>query len=194
MRIALTTAAILAVMWMALPAARADDAAEIKKLIPESTALSSKEYEKFVGREPLKLSDLDEPSLTIMLLSTRPVKKEMKEQREQFGPTGDGQISMRKLREELFRPLRPGIEIDVPGNVPTGPVTMIHADRIRGITCEVKGDVARGTVSWEIPELLRGKFDYVAERKNGKWQITGLSMSAYKIHLVRNDEGKWTKK
>ena len=36
--------------------------------------------------------------------------------------------------------------------------------------------------------------DNAANRKNGKWQITDLSMSAYKIHLVRNEKGKWTKK
>ena len=43
-------------------------------------------------------------------------------------------------------------------------MTLVHADRIRGVTCEVKGDTATGTVSYEVPKLYRGKFNYVAQR------------------------------
>ena len=76
---------------------------------------------------------------------------------------------------------------------PQGPVTFLHADRITGCTCEVNGDTAKGTVSFEVPELYRGKVDYAAKRKDGTWQIQEFIMSAYDIHVIRNEEGKWQK-
>ena len=57
--------------------------------------------------------------------------------------------------------------------VSQGPATMIHAGRITDCTChQVNGDQYAGTVSYEVPKLYRGKFDYVAKRNGGKWQIT----------------------
>ena len=63
--------ATLALMWMGLPAARGDDAAEIKRLIPQATAMTAKDLGKMIDpnrKAAAKLSDFDEPSLTLMIL------------------------------------------------------------------------------------------------------------------------------
>lgn len=49
-----------------------------------------------------------------------------------------------------------------------GPVTFTHADRITDFTCDVEGDVAKGTVSFKVPDLYQDKVDYVAKRKDDK--------------------------
>jgi hypothetical protein len=74
------------------------------------------------------------------------------------------------------------------------PRTLVVRDHITAFTCEVAGDAAKGSVRYEVANLYRGKFDYVATRSGGSWEISELSMPARKIHLVRNEDGDWTAK
>ena len=125
-----------------------------------------------------------------MILDIRPQTKTDKEAREQFEllPNDEPGSVVLKIRDEIGHP----VEVRHHIHVSVHPATMIHADRITDCTChQVNGDQYAGTVSYEVPNLYRGKFDYVAKRSGGKWQITELSMSAYKIHLVRGEDGKW---
>ena len=134
-----------------------------------------------------------QPSLSFMILDVRPQAKTGKEAREQFEliPNDEPGSVVVKIREEIGHPVQMPHSV----RVSQGPATMIHAGRITDCTChQVNGDQYAGTVSYEVPKLYRGKFDYVAKRNGGKWQITELSMSAYKVHLVRGEDGKWNVK
>lgn len=74
----------------------------------------------------------------------------------------------------------------------TAPVTVIHADRITSISCDVKGDVATGVVAFKVPGLYQGAVTYRATRDNADWIISEFEMPNRKIHLVRNPNGFWT--
>ena len=91
------------------------------------------------------------------------------------------------LAAEIYRARRIGKIV-----IPLGPVTAIHVERITNFTCEIDGDTARGTVSYKVPDLYRGNVNYVAQRKGDTWRITEFLMPAHEIHIVRDDDGKWS--
>jgi hypothetical protein len=165
------------------------DAEQIKKLIPEATAMTANEFKVlFVLRRLTDVASLESAPLTVMLLDLHPVADSDKAAKEQFELLGsdDAVCPVAKIRDEIGRAQGNG--------PPVAPMTMIRADRITGFTCQVEGDAAKGTVSYEVPQLYRGKFDYVAARTGGRWRITDVSMSACKIHVVGDEKGKWQAK
>jgi hypothetical protein len=219
------------------PQPNADDvAAEIRKLIPEASAMARQDLERLATYSTApKEADVEEKSLTLMLFTlnlpaarrptgsnvdevvSKPSEKASIEQilPEPAGPVEEPPFAESQLpalandqRKEQFqfltsripKPARIAQEIyrgtrQPDGTIaPQGSVTFLHADRITGCSCKVDGDTATGTVAFEVPELYRGKVDYVAVRKDDSWQIREFIMSAYGIHLVRDAEGKWKKK
>jgi hypothetical protein len=158
----------------------ADDAARIKALIPAATAMPQEYWDKTANSDtPLKASDIDERPLTTMLLTFGPkARPRTKEAKEEFGGIDGRPMKASSYREEISRRT-------------DGLVTLVHADRITEFTCEVDGDTAKGTVAFEVPELYRGKFEYVARRSRGNWAITETAMPANGIHVVRDQQGKW---
>jgi uncharacterized protein (TIGR03067 family) len=178
---------------------RLDPAEEIRRLVPAATAMPAEDFVKIAHEGESPKAPLREASLTHLFLRMRPPpvkdprRKAMDE--EFMLTTGSGQVlPASTIEAEIYRPSSPGAKIAAAGVTPAGPVTLVHADRIRGVTCEVKGDTATGTVSYEVPKLYRGKFNYVAHRTSGAWQITELTMPAWGIHAVRNNHGTWVQK
>ena len=76
----------------------------------------------------------------------------------------------------------------------THPITIIHADRITSITCEVKGAIATGVVAFKVPELYQGSVRYSANKGESGWVISEFEMPNRRIHLVRNPNGFWISK
>ena len=109
--------------------------------------------------------------------------------REQFEliPNDEPGSVVAKIRDEVGHP------VQMPFRVSPCRQRGHHDSRrrITGCTCQSTPTRPAGTVTYEVPKLYRGKFNYVAKRNGSKWQITELSMSAYKIHLVRGEDGKW---
>ena len=163
-----------------------DDATVIRKLIPAASAMARQDMDKLARSHTIpKASDIEEKSLTLMFL-TLPLTDD-KEAKEQFRYLTKVIPPPADIAREFYRgDLRVGKV-----TLSKGPVTCIHADRITDCTCKVDGDVAKGTVSFEVPRLYKGKVEYVAKRKDDKWQIEEFIMSAYGIHVVRNARGMW---
>ena len=162
------------------------DAEQIKRLIPDATAMTLTDFKVlFVFHYPVDVSSLEKASLTAMLIDLRPAIENVKEAKEQFELLKSDNViyPVANIRDEIARSPDP--------RRPTPPITMIHADRITGFTCQAEGDAAKGTVSYEVPQLYRGKFDYVAARAGGHWRITEFSVPACKIHVVGDELGKW---
>jgi WD40 repeat protein len=162
-----------------------DTASQIRKLIPDASAISREDFEQLASspRQP-KASDVEEKSLTLMVCALTP--KDVEEGQREFrflvqSPTPA------MIGAEFYRRSPEGIE-------PGGPVTLIHADRITDFTCEVHDNTATGAVSFEAPKLYQGKVNYVARRREDKWQIEEFTMPAYDIHLVRDAKGAWREK
>jgi hypothetical protein len=186
------TQLVLSVVLLAstgLGRALADDAAEIRKLIPFASAMKLADLDRLaMSPTSPKESDVEDKSLTLMFL-TFPMTTDEKA-REQFRFLVTTVPKPSDLVRELYR--------NVVGKgrfrVALGPVTFIQADRITDFTCEIDGERAAGTVSFEVPELYEGKADYVARRTDGKWQIAEFMMPGRGVHIVRGEKGKWRRK
>ena len=133
-------------------------------------------------------ADITDKSLTLQLFAMKPNSDRTKEQLEEYKTLVDIPKPS-ELAAEIYRVRRIGSLI-----IPLGPVTAIHAERITDFTCTVDDDDAQGTVSFKVPDLYQGKVQYVAQRKNGKWQITEFLLPAHGIHIVRGDSGLWSEK
>ena len=158
------------------------DVEQIKKLIPAAAAMSRKDFIAMAtGSESPSEPKFEDKSLTLMFYTLRIVDEEDKKAKEEFQFLDDtphpSELAEETLRNRLF-----------------GLATVIHADRITDITCEVGGDKAKGTVSFKVPDLYQGKVEYVAVKSDGKWKIVAFSMPARKIHIVRDESGNWKKK
>jgi hypothetical protein len=169
----------------------ADDAAEIKALIPAASAMSLADFDKLAtsetGPDPAAVED---KTLTLMLLALRVQEGEAAKTQFRFLGAEGAYPPPQKLAQEITRFVR-----RVGGvRVATGPVTMIQSDRITDCTSRVDGDQATGTVSFRVPDLYEGQVDYVARRREGKWRIEEFSMKAYGVHIVRGEDGKWKQK
>jgi len=166
-------------------------AEQIRRLIPRAAGVPMAVFEK-IARSPTtpKLSDFDDQALTIALLFEPPVqtKAARKEFRSLRDPAamakpaelaqeiaGPRWITGSKIARKLLRPY----------------ATMIHADRITGVTCKVEGEQATGTVAFRVPKLYEGKIPYVARRKDGDWRIVEFRLPCHGFRVVRDAEGKW---
>lgn len=178
---------------------RPHDADAIRALIPRAAGLTDEEFSEWMEELDVVSRSATTPkpaeiefasrqkSLTVILYVGRP------------GFFGEGQSQFQYLKPEVapasamvaeMRRKSPG---DVSSRDDPGGVTLIHADRITDFTCEIEGDTATGTVSFEVPELYRGKVDYMAHRNDGKWRITEFSMPAFAVRLVCDKKGIWSK-
>jgi hypothetical protein len=185
MRLAKLSTGGIALLLLAATAA-ADDAEEIKKLIPAASGMARADFEK-LARADTALSDIDEKTLTLLVFTAKP--RDDAKAKEQFRFLTPGYPKPSQLATEMYRSL------NLAGTtVVFAPVTMIQADRITGLTCDVKEGVAKGTVSFEVPKLYAGKVDYVARKVDGAWRIEELAMPGYEIHVVRGEKGKWKEK
>jgi hypothetical protein len=168
--------------------ALADDAEEIKKLIPAASGMARADFEKLAMSDTApKPSDVEEKTLTLLLFTAKP--RDDTKAKEQFRFLTTGYPKPSQLAAEMYRSL------NLAGTkVVLAPVTMIHADRITGLTCEVMEGTAKGTVSFEVPKLYAGKADYVARKVDGAWRIEEFAMPGYEIRVVRGEKGKWKEK
>jgi hypothetical protein len=166
----------------------ADDAAEIKRLVPEATAMSRADFEKLAKSSTTpRLDDIADKSLTLHVLALEATGDA--EASRDFHLLGESVPSPAQLAEEIYRGKRL-FGLSVPG----GPVTAIHADRIQEVTCDVDGDRATGEIKFQTPMLYEGRVEYVATRSDGKWRIVELSIPSRRVHIVRGDAGKWVNK
>lgn len=146
MRHSLTALAVIATLTSA-PDLRADVRAEIRKLVPEASAMKQADFEKLARSAAPNLEDIEEKSLTLMLLQVKITPDasaaQRKELRYQQPPKPD------ELAAEIYRiASRDGKRV-----VLKGPVTFLSANRITNVTAEVEGDQATGTVSFKAPNL-----------------------------------------
>ena len=183
-----------AIFSVGLLHASADDAQVIRELIPCESAMMRADFDRLAtSPSTLKPADVEDKSLTLMLFAQMKVEKgQTTEQQEQFRYLlGDRPVMPKPsdLAKEMCRDRRTGKR-----RIVLAPVTYIHGDRITDCTCNVDGDVATGTVSFKVPRLYQGEVDYVARRLEGNWFIVEFIMSAYKIHIIRGDDGMWKEK
>ena len=163
----------------------AEDAKQIRQLIPAAAAMSKADMEKLATSEAPSYDDIEDKSFTLQVLAMKLNKDRSDEQVEEFQMLTETPKPS-DLAAEMYRVRRIGQL-----KIPLGPVTAIHPERITDFTCDVKEDTARGTVSFKVPELYQGKVSYVARKKGDKWRVEEFLLPAHKIHIARGDDGRW---
>ncbi len=167
----------------------ADDKANIRALIPASSAMSKKDFDRLAMLAAPALAQFDDKSLTVVMLMQMGKRSDDKEKQKEFQLLGEGAARPDVLAGEISRPVRIGGL-----TISKGPITIIHADRITDFTCRIKDNTATGTVSFKLPKICQGKVRYVARRTGDTWRIEEFIMPAHKIHVIRNPKGKWVTK
>lgn len=160
--------------------------AEIKQAIVYDSAIEFPVFwEGLFEGNFWKLLDHDDHSLTFSLINL--VIKDDTIENESFKFV-DPRPRQTDVAEELCRLRHHGKR-----NILMAPVTFIHADRITSFDCKIEGDAATGAVSFEVPDMYKGKAEFVAAKVNDQWRITEFRLPARDIHLKQGDEGKWEK-
>jgi hypothetical protein len=169
-------------------AALADDADDIQVLIPHAAGMARADFEKLAkAPKAPKAGDVKEKSLTLMLFTAVPKDDERAKQRFHYLTASAPKPA--QLADEMYRST-----IVAGARAVLLPITVIHADRITKLTCDVKGDTATGVVSFEAPKLYAGQADYVARKRDGVWQIEEFALPEYDIRIKLADDGKWREK
>lgn len=100
-----------------------------------------------------------------------------------------GPVNLAAIAEELRRSSQLGVfSILFPY------ATLVHRDRITKLSCEVKGEVATGTVWFRTPGLCEGDFDYLARRVQGTWRIEEFRFPRAGFRLVFTRQGLWKRR
>jgi RNA polymerase sigma factor (sigma-70 family) len=167
-------------------------AAKIRALIPEASSSSKAELQALAQEEMKPLDQVDNQTLTVALLYLEPpTGKADPRSKDLSYPQGD--VDMQKLVRVISRSQSKGYG------------TWIQPEFITGLTCNVKGGSATGTVSFrgrwykDFLAQLRGKgediyqgcVEYRAEKVEGGWRIEEFRLPNHKIKVVRQPRGNW---
>jgi hypothetical protein len=70
-------------------------------------------------------------------------------------------------------------------------VSLVQAEYITECTCDVSGEEATGTVTYEAPKVYKGTFDYHASKTTTGWKIDRIMLPKLGVTLTRSDDGSW---
>ena len=164
-----------------------DDAKSIRALIPEAAGMRLSDLRALAeGIGEPKESDVADKSLTLIMLTLVVSPSDSKANLEEFNYLSKGYPDPSKIADLLDSSR---FESKSRGTL----VLSITDERITGFSCTVDNDVATGTVSYKLPELLSGSVKYVAQKNEGQWKITELSMPTRGINL-RFENNSWKRK
>lgn len=168
----------------------AEELAKIKLLAPAASSMKLADLDKVATATTApKPGDIEAKTLTWMLLCAS-IANDDAEVLAEFGSIGDRPPKPSEMAKEMTRNVR-GVGRF---RFATGPVTMIHGDRITDIHGEVNGDTATGVIKYRVPNLYQGKVHFVARKHDGKWRIEEFKMPARKVHIVLSEQGMWEEK
>ena len=152
-----------------LPTISAQDAtddeikAQIKSLIPAATAIDEEDWRRLTGGSGGSLP------VTLMseLLSGDFTTEEQAKEFSYIDESRDPAILAKAISRGDHR-------------------TFVKS--ITEFTCEIRMEVASGVVEWEVPDLVKGRFEYKATEFDDGWSITEFSLPSNKVLLRLNEE------
>jgi RNA polymerase sigma factor (sigma-70 family) len=170
--------------------------ATIRELIPQASGSSVADWKRLAtpGEAPT-LDKFDNQSLTMVLLALDP-------------PEANNDAARRDFRYMQESPAPHKLAETAARSQAKGYGTFIQPDFITGLTCRVKGDVAKGAVSFrglyfrvrDLRDLLskgepmyEGRVEYTARRVDDGWRIEEFRLPNYKVKVVRKADGNWKK-
>jgi hypothetical protein len=169
-----------------IPGTREEAIKSIRELIPEASGIPAEVFARIATSSdpPVAAFHRSQP-LTFGLWSFKIL------------PQVDGLAEAMKPRKEEFaivanRPNALSEELERSG--PLGYGTLLQADSIKDITCEISGATATGVIIFEAPEVCRGKVEYTAIYDEGQWSIAEfrLPVRRWTFRRVEADRWEWT--
>ena len=160
------------------------DVEAIKRAIVMDSAITREDVLKFgESGKPPKPTDLEDQSLTFMLVVFLGSDKEQRQ--ADFRPLKEGRLRPEDIGNEIGRVRQIDHRL-----ISYEPMTCIHLDRITDIKCQFAGNVAEGVVSFKVPGLYEGKAQFLASRHDNEWLIHEFAMPSLGIDLVRDTRMK----
>lgn len=154
---------------------------QIKALLPEAASNPVADFEAIATGRP---RDVDvskfSQSLTWVLLTTPgpPTPAAGANPADWFTLDGadDGRVSKAVLRSK-----------------DRGYGTLLQPEFITGVTCAVAGPSAEGVVTFRAEGVYRGRAEYTARERDGRWQVEELRMPGLGVRVRRGEGGRWVR-
>ncbi|MDE0736374.1 MAG: hypothetical protein OSB47_11160 [Pirellulaceae bacterium] len=154
-----------------------------QELLPSAASMSSADFEKLASGQTVPGPDsIKNKTLSFVLLTLNPLKASAENQAalEDFNfSSGNAPPQLSDIAAVIYKSKAKGY------------ATFLQPDLITHCTCDSDGDTASGFVTFHAPDLFAGKVEFIARRKQGKWQIEEFHLPNYGIKTVRGDDNQW---
>ena len=154
---------------------------QIKKLVPVATAMSKVDFMKLAQSSSPRAGMVPAVSLSMELMKAPIDANSTEEMIKEFGFAKGTVPKPSKMAQEYIRPIEGSPDL----------VTAVHFDRITKQTVSISDGVAKGMITYSVPKLYSGQFNYEAKSEQGKWRIVRITMPARKVDLIRDEDGNW---
>lgn len=156
---------------------------QARELIPKAASLSQQEFQSILEEPPVELGDIENQSLTALLLAIEPdhALKQNARSRRKFHYAGS----------PFLKPDSELLKAAVQGDSDPSYVSLIQPEYITGCTCLTRGNTANGQVMFRADSLYSGEANFTAHRIENEWQIVAFNIPEYGLLTERQPDGKW---
>lgn len=151
----------------------------IRSQIPRATAMSTDNWNRLAGaNRHLQLEEFHSQPLTLAILLSVRVSA--------ASETQNSELQFYKTTPQ------PSKLVDVMSRTaPKGYCTLVQEAFIKNVTCDVNGDAAFGTITFECPGFYQGAVRYQATSSDGMWELRRFHMPAYHMSVELDEHGTW---
>jgi hypothetical protein len=71
-------------------------------------------------------------------------------------------------------------------------VSIVNEKTVKSVTWEEQGTAAHGTVSFEVPDVVKAKLEFRAENRNDGWHVMEFSCPSISFRTTLGADGRWT--
>lgn len=173
----------------AVPVAENETAALIRRAFQTAAGMSLEDMATLASAETTpKMDALADQSLALFWLAWVPP---MADDGKRFP---DRNREMRMLLDPSLG-LKPAeLAESMHQTVPLGYSILVKWENVTRVTSQVTNDEARGMVAFHVPDCVAGQVQYIARRKEGRWEITEFALPAHGIRLSRAPTGGWSRR
>jgi hypothetical protein len=155
----------------------------IRELVPAAAGIPNEELARVAaGNAPPLPENYRTQPLTLGLLTFKIL------------PQVDGLAEVKEARKAEFAVLAENpraLSAEMKRSAASGYSSLLQADSIQSITCELSGGMANGVITFEAPNVCRGKVEYSAVCENGRWSITEFRLPVRRWTFRRVDSDRW---
>ena len=73
-----------------------------------------------------------------------------------------------------------------------GMVSIVNEKTVKSVTWEEEGTAAHGTVTFEVPNVVKAKLEFRAEKKDDGWRVMEFNCPSISFKTTLGADGRWT--